>query len=162
MDLTTIILLVAFLIIGFLLGKFLAELKISASRKDAVERSRYVLTGKVWEQVAPYLPNFKHNPSDIRFLGSPVDFVVFDADPVYTAFTNNSALDIDPADMAKIIGIVKIASLDYVPFLDNSAACIYNIGLPLENETMYACLVSRNTPTYLVNGLSLILGLIGE
>jgi predicted Holliday junction resolvase-like endonuclease len=78
MDLTLILLLAAFLAIGFLLGKFLTEMKVSASRKDAVERSRYVLTGKVWEQIAPYLPNFKHNPADIRFLGSPVDFVVFE------------------------------------------------------------------------------------
>lgn len=78
MDFTVILLLAAFLIIGFLLGKFLAERKISASRKDAVERSRYVMTGKVWEQIAPFLPNFKHNPADIRFLGSPVDFIVFD------------------------------------------------------------------------------------
>jgi len=99
---------------------------------------------------------------DMNGQNAALDIIFFDANPTNTTFTNNAALDIDPADMAKIIGIVKIASADYVPFVDNSAACVYNIGLPLENETMYACLVSRNTPTYLVNGLSLILGLIGE
>ena len=91
-----------------------------------------------------------------------MDLIFFDADPAATTFVNNAALDIDLADMAKIIGVVRINSDDYVPFSDNSAASIYNIGLPLENDTMYACLVSRDTPTYLTNGLSLILGLIGE
>ena len=26
----------------------------------------------------PYLPDFPYNPKDARFLGSPIDFVVFD------------------------------------------------------------------------------------
>ena len=99
---------------------------------------------------------------DMNGQNAAMDLIFFDQDPVNTTFTNNTALDIDPADMAKIIGVIKVDAVDYVPFADNSAACIYNIGLPLENDTMYACLVSRDTPTYLVNGLSLILGLIGE
>lgn len=47
-------------------------------RKDAVQRSEAVTRGKVFEQLVPYLPDFRYNPSDARFLGSPVDFVVFD------------------------------------------------------------------------------------
>lgn len=47
-------------------------------RQDAVERSRAVITGKVAEQLLPYLPGFTFNPKDVRFLGSPVDLVVFD------------------------------------------------------------------------------------
>ncbi len=34
--------------------------------------------GRVFEQLVPYLPEFPFNPKDARFLGSPVDFVVFD------------------------------------------------------------------------------------
>ncbi|HXV85837.1 MAG TPA: Holliday junction resolvase-like protein [Gemmatimonadales bacterium] len=49
-----------------------------AIRRDAVERSLAVTTGKVVEQLVPYLPDFGFNPRDARFLGSPVDFVVFD------------------------------------------------------------------------------------
>jgi len=30
------------------------------------------------QQLVPYLPGFGYNPKDARFLGSPVDFVVFD------------------------------------------------------------------------------------
>lgn len=47
-------------------------------RKDAVQRSQSVTVGKVYEQLVPYLPDFRWNPKDVRFLGSPVDFVVFD------------------------------------------------------------------------------------
>jgi predicted Holliday junction resolvase-like endonuclease len=32
----------------------------------------------VHEQLIPYLPDFPYNPKDVRFLGSPVDLVVFD------------------------------------------------------------------------------------
>jgi len=47
-------------------------------RQDAVERSQAVTAGKIYEQLIPYLPGFRFNPKDARFLGSPVDFVVFD------------------------------------------------------------------------------------
>jgi len=49
-----------------------------AVRQDAIQRSLAVTAGKVYEQLVPYLPNFPFNPKDVRFLGSPVDFVVFD------------------------------------------------------------------------------------
>jgi len=49
-----------------------------AIRADAVAKSLAVTVGKVSEQLVPYLPGFGYNPKDARFLGSPVDFVVFD------------------------------------------------------------------------------------
>ena len=50
----------------------------AAIRTDAVQRSLAVTSGKVHEQLVPYLPEFGFNPKDARFLGSPVDLVVFD------------------------------------------------------------------------------------
>jgi predicted Holliday junction resolvase-like endonuclease len=47
-------------------------------REDAVQRSLAVTAGKVHEQLIPYLPAFPYNPKDARFIGSPVDLVVFD------------------------------------------------------------------------------------
>ncbi len=47
-------------------------------RKDAAQRSQSVTVGKVYEQLVPYLPAFAWNPRDARFLGSPVDLLVFD------------------------------------------------------------------------------------
>jgi predicted Holliday junction resolvase-like endonuclease len=47
-------------------------------RRDAVLRSQAVVVGKAVEQVAAWLPGFDYDPRDARFLGSPVDLVVFD------------------------------------------------------------------------------------
>lgn len=47
-------------------------------RKDSVNRSRFTLKGKIAEQMAPMLPAFEHQPADARFIGSPVDYVIFD------------------------------------------------------------------------------------
>jgi len=47
-------------------------------RRDAIQRSRAVTLGKVTEHFMPYLPDFIYNPKDARFMGSPIDFVVFD------------------------------------------------------------------------------------
>jgi predicted Holliday junction resolvase-like endonuclease len=47
-------------------------------RQDAIQRSQAVSLGKITEHFVPYLPDFAYNPKDARFLGSPVDFVVFD------------------------------------------------------------------------------------
>src|SRR4051812_30256866 len=55
------------------------KLRYSAKiRENAVQRSLAVTAGKVHEQLVPYLPEFGFNPKDARFLGSPVDLVIFD------------------------------------------------------------------------------------
>src|SRR3989338_2132121 len=46
-------------------------------RKDAIMKSRAVLGGQFSEQLAPYLPDFNYLPTECRFLGKPVDFIVF-------------------------------------------------------------------------------------
>lgn len=48
------------------------------ARRDAVHRSQAVTLGKVYEHLIPYLPDFRWNPKDARFIGTPVDFLVFD------------------------------------------------------------------------------------
>lgn len=47
-------------------------------RQDAVKKSESITRGKVTEHLIPYFPDFKYNPKDARFLGTPVDFIVFD------------------------------------------------------------------------------------
>jgi predicted Holliday junction resolvase-like endonuclease len=76
--------LVVGIIIGFVLmkiqiSKYEAEIYklIKENRKDAVKRSKSVLSGLVNEQLAPYLPKFPYNPSEVKFLGKPIDFLVF-------------------------------------------------------------------------------------
>ncbi|MEK6859583.1 MAG: Holliday junction resolvase-like protein [Nanoarchaeota archaeon] len=72
-------------IIAFWIGNKVGEARkhrewegqVDEIRNDAVNRSRAVLGGQFSEQLAPYLPDFKYNPSDCRFIGKPVDFIVF-------------------------------------------------------------------------------------
>jgi len=74
------------LLVGIAIGIAIAwlyflvwKLRYSATiREDAVQRSLAVTAGKVHEQLVPYLPEFGFNPKDARFLGSPVDLIVFD------------------------------------------------------------------------------------
>ena len=47
-------------------------------RKDSVNRSRSTLKGRISEQMAPLLPEFPFFPADARFIGNPIDFVIFD------------------------------------------------------------------------------------
>lgn len=74
-----------FLLAGVALGKKLGRAQTEAglraetdaAREDAIRRSRNTLLGQISEQLAPYFPGFPFDPSDARFLGKPVDFVVF-------------------------------------------------------------------------------------
>jgi predicted Holliday junction resolvase-like endonuclease len=52
---------------------------IEENRADAVDTSRAVIKGKIAEQIAPLLPGFlaKYNPADARFIGSPIDYLIF-------------------------------------------------------------------------------------
>ncbi len=47
-------------------------------RQDAITRSQAVILGKVTEQVIPFHQAFPYNPKDVRFIGSPIDLIVFD------------------------------------------------------------------------------------
>jgi predicted Holliday junction resolvase-like endonuclease len=55
--------------------KFL-ELK-EKLRKEILNKSRAGIKGKIGEQIAPFTKQFKYNPSDARFIGSPIDYVIF-------------------------------------------------------------------------------------
>lgn len=49
-------------------------------REDAIKKSKSVMLGKMWEQIVPhYRPtDFTFTPSDARFIGAPVDFIIFE------------------------------------------------------------------------------------
>jgi predicted Holliday junction resolvase-like endonuclease len=47
-------------------------------REQAADKRRPGTTGRLTEHMAPYLPGFGFNPADVRFIGSPVDLVIFD------------------------------------------------------------------------------------
>ena len=91
-----IIIIVAIAILGIFLVYYLARLRfemrfrqwqetekqkweaeIEKACKAAIAQSRAVLGGKFVEQLAPYLPEFKYDPTEARFIGSPIDLIVF-------------------------------------------------------------------------------------
>jgi predicted Holliday junction resolvase-like endonuclease len=49
-----------------------------AIRQDAAKRSQAITLGKVTEHLAPYFGAFEFNPKDARFIGTPIDLIVFD------------------------------------------------------------------------------------
>ena len=51
--------------------------KMEGIVKSRLKQSRAVLGGLVSEQLAPLLPGFPFDPGDCRFIGKPVDFIVF-------------------------------------------------------------------------------------
>jgi len=77
--------LVIFLIIGIGVGYYIGKknrdkywiAELPGHRKDAVMKSRAVLGGQFSEQLAPYLPNFQFLPTECKFMGKPIDFIVF-------------------------------------------------------------------------------------
>jgi len=76
---------ISFIIVAFFLGAKIGRLsaskhltkEIKIAREDAVKRSRAVLNGQLSEQFAAFFPGFPADPTEIRFVGKPVDFVAF-------------------------------------------------------------------------------------
>lgn len=72
-----LLILIVFLLTLLIIQFFRNQCDKKKLRKDAVKRSKAVINGQVAEQIAPFLPDFPANPSDARFIGKPVDFIVF-------------------------------------------------------------------------------------
>ena len=76
---------ISFIIVAFFLGRKIGHLsaskhltkEIKIAREDAVKRSRAVLNGQLSEQFAAFFPGFPADPTEIRFVGKPVDFIAF-------------------------------------------------------------------------------------
>jgi hypothetical protein len=76
---------ISFIIVAFFLGTKIGQLsaskhltkEIKNAREDAVKRSRAVLNGQLSEQFAAFFPDFPADPTEIRFVGKPIDFIAF-------------------------------------------------------------------------------------
>ncbi|MGY4884174.1 MAG: Holliday junction resolvase-like protein [Nanobdellota archaeon] len=88
MELLTILLILIFLVglaIAYWLGTRAGSFKrdryweeqLPDYKKEAIMKSRAVIGGQFSEQLAPYLPNFPFLPTECKFVGKPVDFLVF-------------------------------------------------------------------------------------
>ena len=76
-----IVFLILIFFIGYLIGKYITQHKLKEKipeiREDAIKHSRAVLSGQFSEQISPYLPDFPFKPTEARFIGKPIDFVIF-------------------------------------------------------------------------------------
>src|SRR3989344_7111546 len=84
-DAITLIIVLIALIVAFFIGQKIGayrkhkewEEALPNHRKDAIMKSRAVIGGQFSEQLAPFLPNFDNLPTECRFIGKPIDFIVF-------------------------------------------------------------------------------------
>jgi len=132
MEILTIFILIIFLIaiiialwIGLKIGQFKKQREFDKQipdlRKDAIEKSRQVLGGQFSEQLAPYLPDFKYNPSDCRFIGKPIDMIVFNGlsdgnlkDITFLEVkSGNSKINSNQKDLKKVIEDKKVRFEEY-------------------------------------------------
>ncbi len=85
MDILTIILILIGLIFSYFIGTKIGSLQrdlywkkeLPNHRKEAVSKSRSVLCGQFSEQLAPFLPGFEYSPTECRFIGKPIDLIIF-------------------------------------------------------------------------------------
>lgn len=82
LDITGIVLIVlVLLLLGYWLGKKAMDHewkdKLPKIVEDRIKQSRAVLSGQFSEQLAPYLPDFPYKPTEAKFMGKPIDFIVF-------------------------------------------------------------------------------------
>lgn len=50
---------------------------VEKARADSIKRQRSILKGQATEQLAPYI-NSNYNPKDYKFMGDPIDYIIFD------------------------------------------------------------------------------------
>ena len=66
---------------GYVIGKIISNRKwennLPDIRNNAIIHSRAVLAGQFSEQLAPYLPDFPFKATECRFIGKPIDLIVF-------------------------------------------------------------------------------------
>ena len=88
--------------------------------------------------------------------GVAFDILFFSSSPTI-ASAKNAAFSITDANLASLVGVVAVASGDYVDLGAQRAAC-KSLDLDMKCETagtLYGVLVSRGTATYAANGIDI-------
>ncbi len=101
--------------------------------------------------------------TDLAKLNIDKDVVFFDTNPGDTTFTENSALDINDADLLNVIGVVTVDT--WFSFNDNSCGQALNLAipfvLPAAATALYAAIVERGTANYVgTSDLSIRVGIL--
>lgn len=51
---------------------------IQEQTKNSIKKSKAVTRGQAHEQILPLLEGFEYNLSDCRFLGTPIDYIIYE------------------------------------------------------------------------------------
>ncbi len=81
------------------------------------------------------------------------DIVFFNAEPTAGTYTDNAAASIPAADLAKVIGVIKVVAADYTTY-GSVAIGDKRVGRPIFGATHYLC-VAQGTPTHTDAGLKI-------
>ena len=77
-----VILIVVLVLIAYKLGKAKRDSewqsKLNRLRREIADKQRAGIKGKIAETFAPYLGDFPFKPSECKFIGDPIDYVVFE------------------------------------------------------------------------------------
>ena len=63
---------------GFYEKELFWQENIGKIRRDIADKQRTGIKGKLTEVFAPFLPGFKYKASEAKFLGDPIDYIIFD------------------------------------------------------------------------------------
>jgi predicted Holliday junction resolvase-like endonuclease len=103
---------------------------IKDAKNRSLDGSRAVIKGKIAEQLTPILPNFNYLPSDARFIGDPIDYIIFNG---YTNIKDNAG---DESDLEIVILDVKTGQANLSRFQEAIARAInagrvrFEVALP--------------------------------
>jgi predicted Holliday junction resolvase-like endonuclease len=86
------------------------ESMLTEARRQSVQKSRSTLKGQIAEQMAPLLPGFRYAPADARFLGDPIDYLIFSG---YTDLRDNRG---EASELDIVLLEVKQGSSSLSPF----------------------------------------------
>jgi len=53
------------------------DIEIKQAKKRSNNAQRNILKGQIGEQFTPFISDFPYNPADCRFMGEPIDYVIF-------------------------------------------------------------------------------------
>lgn len=109
--LTSIVLLVALIFLFVRFRSLKGEFEDLRFRKSSLA----VKYGKMTEQFIPFIEDFPHDPKQFRFLGNPIDGVLFDDDQiVFCEFkTGSSSLNENQRRIKRLVNDGKVSWLEF-------------------------------------------------
>ncbi len=134
---------------GILVGYFVSRVRffrdlsdiVKRERKMALSFSRSVIKGRVSEQIFPLTPFFSYKLSDARFLGSPVDYIVFDG---YSDISQNGSIkEIVFVEVKTGNSKLSQAELAVKEAVDNGRVRYDVIYIPFEHEKITSYQVTK-------------------